>query len=325
MMAEEEQAVFIPWVEKYRPKTLAEVTGQAAIVTRLKAYVAQRSLPHMLLSGRPGCGKTTCVLAMARELYGDAISDCFLELNASDERGIDTVRGRIKDFARTLPISSVTFKLILLDEADSLTDDAQQALRRTMEKYSSNTRFCLNANYSSRIIEPIQSRCAIFRFTPLDDAEVECIVRNIESTEGLQVSPEAVKAIAYIAEGDARKAINVLQGAASTGHKIGEDEVLSVSSRARPAEIALMVNLALDGKFGEARKLLDSLIVKYGMSGEDVMGQIYREVTGLGIPDSCKIRLIDRIGEYEFRMVEGADPRMQLEALLAHMAVVGKK
>lgn len=324
-MNEANEEVFVPWVEKYRPKKLDDVIGHTEVVERLKAYVKKKSLPHMLLAGKAGTGKTSSVLAMARELYGDAINECFLELNSSDERGIDTVRGKIKDFARTLPISDVCFKIILLDEADSLTDDAQQALRRTMEKYSSNTRFALNCNYSSKIIEPIQSRCAVFRFTPMSDDEITKIITHVAHSEKLKVDEAAVKAIVYIAEGDARKAINVLQGAASTTTHVKEENVLSVSSRARPAEIAQMVSLALEGKFSEARKNLDELMVRYGMSGEDVISQIYREVTTLGIDDHKKITLVDKIGEYDFRMTEGADPRIQLEALLSQMALVGKK
>jgi len=312
---------FTPWVEKYRPKRLSEVMGQTETVKRLQSYVNSKAVPHMLFAGKPGTGKTTCVLAMARELYADGLSECFLELNASDERGIDIVRGKIKDFARTLPLTNVPFKIILLDEADSLTTDAQQALRRTMEKYSSNTRFCLSANYSSKILEPIQSRCAVFRFRPLSDDEILQIVRNVAEKEGIALDEAAAKAIAYVAEGDGRTAINVLQGASIGGKAIKEKDVLVVSSRARPQEIGEMVDLALKGKFNDARKKLDDLMVTYGMSGEDVMSQIYREVTRMAIDDKKKIALVDRIGEFEFRLTQGADPRIQLEALLAHMAL----
>ncbi len=313
---------FTPWVEKYRPKKLSEVMGQTETVRRLQAYVDSKAIPHMLFAGKPGTGKTTCVLAMARELYADNLQECFLELNASDERGIDIVRGKIKDFARTLPLTNVPFKIILLDEADSLTTDAQQALRRTMEKYSSNTRFCLSANYSSKILEPIQSRCAVFRFRPLSDDEILQIVKNVAEKEGITLDDAAAKAIAYVAEGDGRTAINVLQGASIGGKAIKEKDVLVVSSRARPQEIGEMVDLAMKGKFNDARKKLDDLMVTYGMSGEDVMSQIYREVTRMAIDDKKKIALVDRIGEFEFRLTQGADPRIQLEALLAHMALL---
>lgn len=244
-------------------------------------------------------------------------------LHNSDERGIDTVRGKIKDFARTLALSGVPFKIIFLDEADALTADAQQALRRTMEKYSGNTRFCLSANYSSRIIEPVQSRCAVFRLSRLSDEELTGLIETIAKEEDLKMDEKAKKAVVYVADGDARKAINCLQGAAILHDKISEEDIFKVSSRARPEEIEKMVSLALKGNFAEARKLLDEVMIKYGMSGEDVIKQIYREIVKSDLPDKEKVLLVDRVGEYSFRMVEGANERIQLEALLAQIMLHG--
>ena len=317
---------FIPWVEKYRPKTLKDVVGHTPVVKRLEAFVKTKNLPHLLLVGPPGSGKTTCVLAMAKELYGDELSRSFMELNASDERGIDVVRGKIKDFARTLPLSGVSFKIILLDEADSLTNDAQQALRRTMERFSANTRFVLSANYSSRIIEPIQSRCVVFRFTRLAEEELKKIVSSIASSEKLKVDEKALDAIVYVSEGDARKAVNCLQGASGLGDKtISEEDIFKVASRARPKEVKEMVDLALKGRFTKARDLLDELMTKYGLSGEDILLQVYREIAGLDVSDEQKVSLVDRVGEYSFRLTEGANERIQLEALLAQLMLTGKK
>ncbi len=316
---------YIPWVEKYRPARLSEVMGQPIIVQRLEAYVKQKTVPHLLFAGPAGTGKTTSALALARELFGDDFRASFLELNASDERGIDVVRGKIKDFARTLPLSGVPFKLIFLDEADALTQDAQQALRRTMEQFSKSCRFILNANYSSRIIEPIQSRCAVFRFTPLNSAELKKLVEKVASTEGLTLEKGAADSIAAVAEGDARKVLNVLQAASALGKNITEDDVLKVAAYARPKEVQEMVLLAWKGKFTEARQLLDHIMVNYGISGEDVMKQIYREVVALDVPDSTKVALVDRVGEYSFRLSEGADERIQLEALLAQLVLAGSK
>lgn len=268
---------------------------------------------------------TTTILALARELYGDAMGQCFMELNASDERGIDVVRGRVKDFARTLSLSNVPYRLILLDEADSLTDDAQHALRRTMEKYSENTRFALSANFSSKIIEPIQSRCAIFRFRPLQEEYIRKIVEKIAHSEKIRLDGKAMEAIIYVADGDARRATNLLQGASALSKDVKEEDVLSLSARARPKEISEMLSAALKGSFSEARKQLDELMVKYGMSGEDVISQVYREVTSLPISDAKKIELVDKIGEYDFRISQGADPRIQLEALIAQIILVGSK
>ncbi len=180
------------WVEKYRPKKLSDVIGQRAIMERLGAYVRTRSMPHMLFAGPAGCGKTTCAIALAKELYGDQWRDNLIELNASDERGIDIVRGKIKDFARAASIGRENFKIIFLDEADSLTSDAQAALRRTMERYTQTCRFILSCNYSSKIIEPIQSRCAVFRFRPLSEADVKTYLIRIATSEGIDISEDGL-------------------------------------------------------------------------------------------------------------------------------------
>ncbi|NYZ75036.1 replication factor C small subunit [Candidatus Micrarchaeota archaeon] len=319
----ERASEFVPWVEKYRPKKLKEVIGHGPVVKRLEAYVKNRNLPHLIFSGPAGTGKTTSALALAHELYGEQFGQCFYELNASDDRGIDVVRGKIKDFARTLPFTEVPFKIIFLDEGDAMTQDAQQALRRTMERFSSNTRFIISVNYSSRLIEPIQSRCAVFRFSPLTEEEIRKVIETVSKGEGLKLDKAAEDAVVYVAEGDARKAINCLQGASSTADRISEADIFKISSRARPAEVAKMIEFAYKGRFGEARQLLDELLVKYGMSGEDIIQQMFREVTKLDVPDRKKVALVDRVGEYDFRMVEGADDRIQLEALLAQIMLLG--
>ncbi|MBI5036649.1 replication factor C small subunit, partial [Candidatus Micrarchaeota archaeon] len=292
---------------------------------RLKGYVKQRNLPHLMFAGPAGIGKTTASLALAHELFGDDIRSSFLELNSSDERGIDIIRGKVKDFSRTLALADVPFKIIFLDESDALTPDAQQALRRTMEQYSKNVRFILSANYSSRIIEPIQSRCAVFRFSPLKDEELGELVGKVAKAEGLVLDEKAKDAVVLVSEGDARKVLNVLQGVSVMGSKVTEEQVLKVSAQARPKEIAEMVALALNGKFTEARKQLDDLMLAYGLSGEDVMRQMYREVVSLSISDETKVFLVDRLGEYSFRLSEGADERIQLEAMLAQIMLAGKR
>ncbi len=316
---------YIPWVEKYRPQTLSDVVGQDVAVQRLKAYVQQKNVPHLLFAGPAGTGKTTCALALARELFGADFRSSFLELNASDERGIDVVRGKIKDFARTMSLQDVPFKLIFLDEADALTQDAQQALRRTMEQFSKTCRFILNANYSSRIIEPIQSRCAVFRFMPLTAEQSQQLAEKVAAAEGVKLEKDAGKAIASVAQGDARRVLNVLQAAAALGKTVTEDDILKVSSMARPKEVQEMVVLAWKGNFSGARELLDRLMIHYGLSGEDVIKQVYREVVALDVPDSVKVHLVDRVGEYSFRLGEGADERIQLEALLAQLVLAGQK
>ncbi|MCD6479072.1 MAG: replication factor C small subunit [Candidatus Diapherotrites archaeon] len=312
----------LPWVEKYRPKNLSEVVGQKNIVARLRSYVSSHNVPNQLYAGPAGVGKTSCAIALAKELFGEeGFRQNFLELNASDERGIDVVRSTIKDFARTLAFNA-DFKIIFLDEADALTADAQQALRRTMERYTKTARFILSCNYSSRIIEPIQSRCVIFRFTPLTQEEIKDKLRAIAKEEKLKIDEKALDAIVYVCEGDMRKAINILQGSAFLGEKITEKVVYSVSSRARPQEIRELIKLALSKKFIEARALLTKLMYDYGMSGEDVIVQLYREIMDMDesvIPTKVKVELVDTIAEYNFRLVEGANERIQIEALLAQL------
>ncbi|MCD6373450.1 MAG: replication factor C small subunit, partial [Thermococcus sp.] len=306
-----------PWVEKYRPQRLDDIVGQEHIVKRLKHYAKTGSMPHLLFAGPPGVGKTTAALALARELFGEHWRHNFLELNASDERGINVIREKVKEFARTKPIGGASFKIIFLDEADALTQDAQQALRRTMEMFSNNVRFILSCNYSSKIIEPIQSRCAIFRFRPLSDEDIAKRIKYIAENEGLELTEDGLHAILYVAEGDLRRAINVLQAAAALDTKITDENVFLVASRARPEDVREMMTLALEGNFLKAREKLRDILLKQGLSGEDVLIQMHKEVFNLPIPEDKKVALADRIGEYNFRLVEGANEMIQLEALLA--------
>ncbi len=309
----------LPWVEKYRPKNLAEVIGHEEVTRRLKGYVEKKNIPNMMFSGPAGTGKTSSSIALAKEFFQNSFEQNFLELNASDDRGIDVVRNTIKDFARTLAFDS-GFKIIFLDECDALTQDAQQALRRTMEKYTKTCRFILSCNYSSKIIEPIQSRCVIYRFRPLGAKEVDKQVEYISEKEKIEVDEKAKNAINYICQGDLRKAINILQAASTLDKKLTEEIVYTVSSRARPEQVQEMILFALKGKFIEARKKLDELMYEQGMSGEDVIVQMYRETMALDekeLEQKAKIELINTIGEYDFRLTEGANERIQLEALLA--------
>jgi len=311
----------LPWTEKYRPRKLEDVAGQHDTITSLKAFVKAKNMPNLLFAGPPGVGKTTSCLALAHELFGNELGGNFLELNASDERGIDIVRGRIKDFARSVSMGSAPFKLIFLDEGDALTSDAQQALRRTMESNSAVTRFVISANYSSRIIEPIQSRCAVFRFLPLQEKDVRKMLEHVGKEEKLKLDEEAYNSIFYVSEGDMRRALNVLQGCAMHSSHITAELVHKTSSRAMPKEVKDMVDLAIKGDFQAARENLDKLIISYGLSGEDILLQVYREIPKLDVPEKEKIRLIGIVGEYNFRLVQGANERIQMEALLAQFAL----
>jgi len=314
------------WVEKYRPRSLDDIVNQKEIVERLKKFVAERNMPHLLFAGPSGTGKTTAALALVHDLYGDNYKQYFLELNASDERGIDVIRNKVKEFARTVPPGDVPFKVVLLDEADNMTPDAQQALRRTMELYTQTTRFVLACNYLSKIIEPIQSRTALFRFYPLKKEDVVNRLAYIAKNEGAEYDEKALETIYDITQGDMRKSINILQAASAYG-KVTVEAVYKVLGLAQPKEVREMMNLALSGKFNEARAKLRELLVNYGLSGEDVVKQVHREITGgeLQIPEELRVLLADYIGEVEFRIMEGADDEIQLSAMLARLAMYGEK
>ncbi|MBS3060432.1 MAG: replication factor C small subunit [DPANN group archaeon] len=316
----------LPWTEKYRPRTLGELRGHKEIIERLKAYVNKKSMPHLIFAGPAGTGKTASSLALARDLFGENFNQNFLELNASDERGIDVVRTRIKDFASIMPYGDYKFKIIFLDESDALTRDAQNALRRTMEKFTGTCRFIMSANYSSKLIEPIQSRCAVFRFKPLPEKEIVDFLGHIATAEKLNVDKMAYAALVYASEGDMRKSINFLQTSAATTDNITEDVVYKTAARARPKEIEQLVELALSGNFEDARKNLDALLFEYAMSGEEVILQVYKSVSASDkLDERKKIEIIDRIGEYNFRLTEGANERIQLDSLLAYLVLAGKK
>ncbi len=313
------------WTEKYRPKTLSDLVGQENIIERLKAYAITKNVPHLIFAGPPGTGKTTAALALAHEVFGEHHwSQNFHELNASDERGIGIIRGKIKDFARTAPIGA-TFKIIFLDEADSLTHEAQAALRRTIEKYTHICRFILSVNYSSKVIEPIQSRCAVFRFKPLTADDMKKYIRKIATKEQLEITPDGLESLIFIARGDMRKAINVLQVGASMDKKITAELLYETSATARPDDVKSLINTALGGNFIAARNQLYDLLITYGLNGEDIIKQIHRTLFDLTIPDEHKIQLIEKIGEVEFRLVEGSNDHIQLESLLAQFVLFGKK
>ncbi|CAD7767957.1 Replication factor C small subunit [Candidatus Methanoperedenaceae archaeon GB37] len=312
------------WIEKYRPHRLEDVVGQDEVIRRLRSYVRSGNLPHLLFSGPPGVGKTASAVSVARELFGEEWHNNFIELNASDERGIDVVRHKIKDFARTAPLGEADFKIIFLDEADALTHDAQSALRRTMERYTKSCRFILSCNYSSKIIEPIQSRCAIYRFKPVSDEAVEERIRYIASQEGLTVTDDGVDAIKYVAHGDMRRAINALQAAAMMSTRIDVDTIYQITATAHPERMVELIKVSLKGDFMAARSMLDDLLMEEGLSGEDVLAQLHRAVFEVNIPEKSKLQLMEKIGEVDFRLTEGANERIQLESLLAYFAIIGE-
>jgi replication factor C small subunit len=311
------------WTEKYRPKTFSEVFGQADIVKRIEALTNSMNIPHLLFAGPPGIGKSTLALIVMKELFGEAWKDNYLELNASDERGINVVREKVKNFARTKSLGNIPFKVIFLDEADALTPEAQQALRRTMENYSATCRFVLSCNYSSKIIDPIQSRCAIFRFRLLEKKDIEEVILRITKEEKLTISPEALEILYEGSEGDCRRAINILQSTSAISPNINEELVSTIISNAKPKDIKVVLDYALSGDFLKSREKLLDVMLKESISGQDVIKSIQKEIWNLPIEPEVKVKLTEKTGEIEFRITEGSDPFIQLESLLASFVLAG--
>ena len=310
------------WTEKYRPSTFQDVIGQEEIIARVKALVEKKNLPHLLFAGPAGVGKSTLALVLAKALFGADWKQNFLELNASDERGIDTVRVKVKDFARSKALGDVPFRIIFLDECDALTREAQQALRRTMENYTNTARFVLSCNFVSKVIEPIQSRCVVFKFKPLSRENIIAMVDKIVAGEGFVMDPAAKEAIVEVSEGDGRRVVNVLQSCSASSKKITADAVYSLSAVAKPAELKEVLTAAISGNFLKARDSLCDLMLNYGISGIDVIKQIQKQVWSLEIDDRKKVAIIEKCGEIEFRMVEGSDEFVQLESLLASIRIL---
>ncbi len=315
------------WTEKYRPQVLDEMINQTDIIDRLKNFVKEKSLPNLLFVGPAGVGKSTSILALARDLYGPGYRNYILELNASDERGIDIIRDKVKNFARTAAIASdVSFKICILDEADSLTTAAQHALRRTMEIYTKTCRFCLIGNYSENIIDPLQSRGSVFRFKPLSEADAKGWISTIASKEDVQLSEKGLKVIYEMSNGDLRKAINILQATAAVpGREVDDVAVYSILGRVSPSRVKHMINLSLKGEFVEAREELRALLIDEGLAASDIIRVIYSEVIRLDIPEIWKVRLSDTIGETDYRLIQGATAEVQLGTLLAKFALAGEK
>jgi len=313
-----------PWVEKYRPRTLDEVTNQKGIMERLKQFVKDKSMPHLIFAGPAGTGKTTSALAMVREIYKKkmAVNITYLELNASDARGINVIRTYIKDFAKSKPPLDIPFKILILDEADNMTSNAQQALRRTMEKYTKNCRMILICNYSNKIIPPIQSRCVVFRFSSLNQEDIKERVKYVALQENISLTPDGLSSLVQVSHGDCRRAINYLQSCGTISKEIDQEIVFRVAGEVPSDKTTNILKAALDGQLQLSIKLLDDIMNEYGLSGINIIKNIYRELYDLKISEIKKIELSKLLAEFEYRLSQGATEEIQLKALLAKIVLL---
>ncbi|CAH7668714.1 replication factor C subunit 4 [Phakopsora pachyrhizi] len=310
----------LPWVEKYRPRVLDDVTGNEETIDRLKVIARDGNCPHIIISGLPGIGKTTSILCLAHALLGESYKDAVLELNASDERGIDVVRNKIKTFANTkVSLPTGRHKIIILDEADSMTPGAQQALRRTMEIYSNSTRFALACNHSSKIIEAIQSRCAILRYSKLSDQQVLKRLIEISEAEKVRYSDDGLSALIFSSEGDMRQAINNLQSTHSGFGFISSENVFKVCDQPHPA---LVKKILLACEKGDISNCLDRLdqLWSQGYSALDIVTTFMKVVKTMDkMAEYLKLEFIKEIGFTHMRILEGVSTLTQLGGLMSRL------
>ncbi|XP_022989996.1 replication factor C subunit 3-like [Cucurbita maxima] len=310
----------IPWVEKFRPKSLADVAAHRDIVDTIDKLTSENRLPHLLLYGPPGTGKTSTILAVARKLYGANYHKMILELNASDDRGIDVVRQQIQNFVSTQSFSfgvKPSVKLVLLDEADAMTKDAQFALRRVVEKYTKGTRFTLICNHVNKIIPALQSRCTRFRFAPLDNFHVTERLRYVIEAERLDVSESGLAALVRLCGGDMRKALNIMQSTHMASQHITDEAVYICTGNPMPKDIEQISFWLLNEPFSDSFKRISEIKTRKGLALVDIVREVTMFVFKIKMPSDVRVQLINDLADIEYRMSFGCNDKLQLGLLIS--------
>jgi len=312
----------LPWVEKYRPNALDELISHEDIISTIRTFISQDKLPHLLFYGPPGTGKTSTILACAKEIYPPKLfNSMVLELNASDDRGIGIVRGQVLNFASTRTIFNSGYKLVILDEADAMTNDAQNALRRIIEKFTDNVRFCLIGNYLSKIIPALQSRCTRFRFGPLGAEQILPRLEHVCKEEKVTITEDGKQALMTLSQGDMRKVINILQSCNMAFGEVTEDNVYTCTGHPLRSDITNIVNWSLNEDFSTAYKNIQELKTLKGLSLQDILSEVHLYVHKLELPAQVRIHLLVKMAELEARLMGGASEKIQLGSLLAAFQV----
>ncbi|KAM4049623.1 replication factor C subunit 5 [Anomaloglossus baeobatrachus] len=312
----------LPWVEKYRPQTLDDLISHQDILSTIQRFISEDKLPHLLLYGPPGTGKTSTILACAKQLYKDKeFNSMVLELNASDDRGIDIVRGPILNFASTRTIFKKGFKLVILDEADAMTQDAQNALRRVIEKFTENTRFCMICNYLSKIIPALQSRCTRFRFGPLSSEMMVPRLEYVVQQENVDITADGMKALVTLSSGDMRRALNILQSTNMAYEKVTEDTVYTCTGHPLKVDISNILDWMLNKDFTTAYKLIMELKTLKGLALHDILTEVHVYVHRVDFPPSVRMHLLTKMADIEYRLASGTSEKIQLGSLIAAFQV----
>jgi replication factor C subunit 3/5 len=309
----------LPWVEKYRPTTLDDIAGHEGVISTVRKFVDEGRIPHLLFYGPPGTGKTTTIAAIARQIYGQNYRNMILELNASDDRGINVVREQIKTFASTRQIFSKGFKLVILDEADSMTNAAQNALRRIIEKYTAHTRFCILANYTHKLNPALVSRCTRFRFSPLSDEAVRKRMTYVIDQEKVNLSKEGFEALIKLSRGDMRRALNVLQAcyaSVDAGEEISEEMIYDCVGDPRPSDVKQLVDSILNDDWETTLNTMSHIKQTKGLALADILTAFTTEFQKLDLKDSTRIDLFDRLSEIEWRLSSGGNEAVQTSATI---------